>query len=396
MSNKSLEGVLVKRAHIKESYTDQQLIELAKCSDLDTGPEYFLTNFFYIQHPTRGRIKYDPYDYQKELIDVYHKHRFSINLLGRQMGKCCTKEAYITVKNNQTNQVYDIPIGEFYRRQKDPSIDISCYEQNKSYPDTATVAQNNSHTKSTISKSTSRKFVDQVDLGDQWSISSDTGWQPLSTVMQTVEYERWDLLLQNGMTLGCADNHILFDADMNEVFAKDLVPGSIVQTKQGPSAVVDINNTGTAENMYDVQVLSDCHRYYSNGILSHNTATAAGYLLWYAMFVPDSTILIAAHKYTGAQEIMQRIRYAYELCPDHIRAGVVSYNKGSIDFDNGSRLVSATTTETTGRGMAISLLYCLDGDTTTVKVRNKNTQIEEDITLAELYGRLVGAEQVLT
>jgi hypothetical protein len=88
------------------------------------------------------------------------------------------------------------------------------------------------------------------------------------------------------------------------------------------------------------------------------STSAAGYLLWYAMFVPDSTILIAAHKYTGSQEIMQRIRFAYELCPDHIRAGVVSYNKGSIDFENGSRIVSATTTENTGRGMSISLLYC--------------------------------------
>jgi len=54
---------------------------------------------------------------------------------------------------------------------------------------------------------------------------------------------------------------------------------------------------------------------------------------------------------------MQRIRYAYESVPDHIRAGATSYNKGSIDFDNGSRIVSATTTENTGRGMSISLLY---------------------------------------
>ena len=90
---------------------------------------------------------------------------------------------------------------------------------------------------------------------------------------------------------------------------------------------------------------------------SGKSTSAAGYILWYAMFVPDSTILIAAHKYTGAQEIMQRIRFAYELCPDHIRAGVTSYNKGSIDFENGSRIVSATTTETTGRGMSITLLY---------------------------------------
>ena len=91
---------------------------------------------------------------------------------------------------------------------------------------------------------------------------------------------------------------------------------------------------------------------------SGKTTCAAGYLLWYAMFHPDQTILVAAHKYTGSQEIMQRIRYAYEDCPDHIRCGVTNYNKGSIEFDNGSRIVSATTTGNTGRGMSISLLYC--------------------------------------
>ena len=91
---------------------------------------------------------------------------------------------------------------------------------------------------------------------------------------------------------------------------------------------------------------------------SGKTTCASAYLLWFAMFHPDQTILVAAHKYTGSQEIMQRIRYGYELCPDYIRSGGVSYNKGSIDFDNGSRIVSATTTGNTGRGMSISLLYC--------------------------------------
>ena len=102
------------------------------------------------------------------------------------------------------------------------------------------------------------------------------------------------------------------------------------------------------------------HRFNINMLprQSGKTTTAAAYLLWYAMFHPDQTILIAAHKYTGAQEIMQRIRYGYELCPDNIRAGVTNYNKGSMEFENGSRIVSATTTGNTGRGMSISLLYC--------------------------------------
>ena len=87
------------------------------------------------------------------------------------------------------------------------------------------------------------------------------------------------------------------------------------------------------------------------------STAAAGYLLWYAMFNPDQTILIAAHKYSGAQEIMQRIRFAYETLPDYIRAGVTAYNKGSLEFDNGSRIVAQATTENTGRGLSISLAY---------------------------------------
>jgi hypothetical protein len=54
---------------------------------------------------------------------------------------------------------------------------------------------------------------------------------------------------------------------------------------------------------------------------------------------------------------MQRVRYAYENCPDYIKAGATTYNKGNLDFENGSRIVSATTTENTGRGMSITLLY---------------------------------------
>ena len=168
------EDTLVKAPYRDTPFTDYQLEEFVKCADPDYGPEYFMSNYFHIQHPVKGKMLYYPYDYQKRLIDTYHNYRFSISMMPRQTGK---------------------------------------------------------------------------------------------------------------------------------------------------------------------------------------STSAAGYLLWVAMFVPDSTILIAAHKYTGSQEIMQRIRYAYELCPDYIRAGATNYNRGSIDFENGSRIISTTTTENTGRGMSISLLY---------------------------------------
>jgi hypothetical protein len=56
--------------------------------------------------------------------------------------------------------------------------------------------------------------------------------------------------------------------------------------------------------------------------------------------------------------------------------------------------VAQTTTETTGRGMSVSLLYCLDGDTT-VKIRNKKTLIEEEITLQNLYQRLYTPNKII-
>ncbi|MFP5434937.1 MAG: terminase large subunit domain-containing protein, partial [Alphaproteobacteria bacterium] len=90
---------------------------------------------------------------------------------------------------------------------------------------------------------------------------------------------------------------------------------------------------------------------------THNTTTAAAYLLWKAMFTPDCTILICANKLNQALEIMDRVRYAYENLPDHIRAGVTEYNKGTVKFDNGSKITARATTADAGRGLSISLLY---------------------------------------
>ena len=174
MAKGTADTSLTKTAYSKVEYSPEQLRDFQECCDPTTGPMYFMKKHMMIQHPVRGSMKFDPYDYQQDLVDNYNNFRFSINMLGRQMGK---------------------------------------------------------------------------------------------------------------------------------------------------------------------------------------TTVAAGYLLWYAMFKPDSTILVAAHKQQGASEIMQRVRYAYEMCPDHIRAGVVNYNRFSIDFDNGSRIVSSTTTENTGRGMSLTLIY---------------------------------------
>lgn len=199
------------------------------------------------------------------------------------------------------------------------------------------------------------KFIKEYRVTD-WEIETDTGWHDVTNVLKTIEYKRYILEL-DGYRLKCADDHIVFGVHGTPIYVKNLSPGDLVLTDKGPRKVLVVHETDVYENMYDVSVNSAHHRYYTNGILSHNTTCAAIYLVWYAMFHSDQTILIAAHKFAGSQEIMQRVRYVYETCPDFIRAGVKNYNKGSIEFDNNSRIISTTTTGTTGRGMSISLLY---------------------------------------
>ena len=55
---------------------------------------------------------------------------------------------------------------------------------------------------------------------------------------------------------------------------------------------------------------------------------------------------------------MNRVRFVYENLPDFLRAGAYSYNRNTLEFDNGSRIKATTTTENTGRGMSLSLIYC--------------------------------------
>lgn len=87
------------------------------------------------------------------------------------------------------------------------------------------------------------------------------------------------------------------------------------------------------------------------------TLTVAMYLLWYALFTDDVTVLIASKNQGHALEIAARVRFAYEELPNWIKCGLKYYNRHNIEFDNGSRLISEATTEKTGRGLSISKIY---------------------------------------
>jgi hypothetical protein len=87
--------------------------------------------------------------------------------------------------------------------------------------------------------------------------------------------------------------------------------------------------------------------------------TAGAYLLWFTIFHFDKTVLVASNKNSNAMEMVARIKYAYENLPNWIKPGIKEdeWNKHVLGFDNGSRIISEATSENSGRGLSISLLY---------------------------------------
>lgn len=82
----------LKKAGVTQSITEEQIIELRKCSK---SPEYFINRYCYIINPAKGLVKFDTRDYQDNLIDLMHNNNRVIVKFPRQSGKTVTTAAYV-------------------------------------------------------------------------------------------------------------------------------------------------------------------------------------------------------------------------------------------------------------------------------------------------------------
>lgn len=94
-------------------------------------------------------------------------------------------------------------------------------------------------------------------------------------------------------------------------------------------------------------------------IPTKNSSLMTIYCLWYALFNNDKLICYAANKESTAKELFGRIKLAYEQLPNWLKSALVTNNEKTIQFSNGSKIVTAATSETTFRGFSIHVL-CLD------------------------------------
>lgn len=87
------------------------------------------------------------------------------------------------------------------------------------------------------------------------------------------------------------------------------------------------------------------------------TTTTAAFICWYILFNDEKTCAILANKAATAREILQRVETAYQYLPKWMQSGIVSWNKGSMELENGSRVIASATSSSGIRGFSISLLY---------------------------------------
>lgn len=187
-------------------------------------------------------------------------------------------------------------------------------------------------------------------------VKTDTGYQPVSEIHSTQPFDVYRIDLDN-YHLECADNHIVFDKYFNEVFVKDLKKGDYIITETGIQKINSISKKGYTLSMFDLTVDHPDHRFYTNGILSHNTISASIFMLHTILFSNDKNIMIVANKGDTAVEIVDKIKSIYSLLPFFLKPGIKTWNQKSLTFENGCRIKTSARSKTPAIGFTIDVLY---------------------------------------
>ena len=87
------------------------------------------------------------------------------------------------------------------------------------------------------------------------------------------------------------------------------------------------------------------------------STTCVSYLLHYAVFNDSVNIGILANKAATARELLGRLQTAYENLPKWMQQGIISWNKGSLELENGSKILAASTSASAVRGMSFNILF---------------------------------------
>ena len=90
---------------------------------------------------------------------------------------------------------------------------------------------------------------------------------------------------------------------------------------------------------------------------SGKSTTMVSYILHYILFNQNMNVAILANKQATAREILSRLKLAYEYLPLWLQQGIVEWNKGSIELENGSRIIASSTSASAVRGGSFNMIF---------------------------------------
>jgi hypothetical protein len=90
---------------------------------------------------------------------------------------------------------------------------------------------------------------------------------------------------------------------------------------------------------------------------SGKSTVMVSYLLHYALFNPSVNIAILANKAATARDLLSRLQLAYEHLPHWLQQGVMSWNKGSLELENGSKILASSTSASAVRGGSYNIIF---------------------------------------
>ena len=90
---------------------------------------------------------------------------------------------------------------------------------------------------------------------------------------------------------------------------------------------------------------------------SGKSTVVTAYLLWYTLFNDNVNVAILANKAATAREMLQRLQLSYENLPNWMQQGVVNWNRGSLELENGSKIMAASTSASAVRGMSFNIIF---------------------------------------
>lgn len=90
---------------------------------------------------------------------------------------------------------------------------------------------------------------------------------------------------------------------------------------------------------------------------SGKSTIVTAYLLWYVLFNDNVNVAILANKAATAREMLGRLQLSYENLPKWLQQGILGWNKGSLELENGSKILAASTSASAVRGMSFNVIF---------------------------------------